>query len=206
MISNSGSGYGKRDDMTIYRWREDPTDDSNGMFIYIKNLNSGQYWSSTYQPCKSEGEEYKVIFSMDKVEFKRKDGDISSHTEITVSGEDNAEIRKLTLTNHGSDQVILEVTSYCEITLAPYSADVVHPTFSNLFISTEYIDSNGVFLANRRPRAKGQKKPWVMKTIALQGEAVGNVQYETSRLNFIGRGRTLYNPIAMDKDAPLLTL
>lgn len=203
MISNSGSGYGKRDDMTIYRWREDPTDDSNGMFIYIKNLNSGQYWSSTYQPCKSEGEEYKVIFSMDKVEFKRKDGDISSHTEITVSGEDNAEIRKLTLTNHGSDQVILEVTSYCEITLAPYSADVVHPTFSNLFISTEYIDSNGCILANRRPRAKGQKKPWVMKTIALQGEAVGNVQYETSRLNFIGRGRTLYNPIAMDKDAPL---
>lgn len=203
MITNSGSGYGKRDDMTIYRWREDATDDSSGMFIFIKNIDNGHYWSTTYQPCKSEGEEYNVIFSMDKVEFKRKDGDITTHTEITVSGEDNAEIRKVTLTNHGSEQVILEITSYCEVTLAPYNADVVHPTFSNLFISTEYDDSNGCILANRRPRAKGQIGPWMMATIALQGEAVGNVQYETSRLNFIGRGRSLFNPIAMDKDAPL---
>jgi cellobiose phosphorylase len=203
MVSNSGSGYAKRDDMTLYRWREDVTDDSSGMFFYIKNLTENKYWSSTYEPCKSEGTDYQVIFSMDKVEFKRRDGDITSHTEITVSGEDNAEIRRINLTNHGKEEVILEVTSYCEVTLAPYNADIVHPTFSNLFIGTEYIDSTGCILANRRPRAKGQKKPWLMQTVALQGEAVGSLQYETSRLNFIGRGRTLFNPLSMDKDAPL---
>lgn len=203
MISNSGSGYGKRDDMTVYRWREDVTDDSSGMFFYIKNIDNNAYWSSAYEPCKSQGKDYQVVFSMDKVEFKRRDGDISTHTEITVSGEDNAEIRRLTLTNHSSGEVVLEVTSYCEVTLAPYNADIVHPSFSNLFIGTEYIDSTGCILANRRPRAKGQVKPWLMQITALQGEAVGSLQYETSRLNFIGRGRTLYNPMAMDKDTPL---
>ncbi|WP_163191902.1 GH36-type glycosyl hydrolase domain-containing protein [Clostridium thermarum] len=203
MISNSGSGYAKKEDMTLYRWREDATDDSSGMFFYIKNLNDNTYWSSTYEPCKNEGTDYQVIFSMDKVEFKRRDGNISSHTEITVSGEDNAEIRRINLTNHGKEEVIFEITSYCEVTLAPYNTDLVHPAFSNLFIGTEYVEATGCILANRRPRAKGQKKPWLMQTIALQGEAIGSLQYETSRLNFIGRGRTLYNPVAMDKDAPL---
>nr|WP_307889971.1 glucoamylase family protein [Clostridium botulinum] len=36
MISNRGGGYSKKDDTTIYRWREDLTSDSKGLFFYIK--------------------------------------------------------------------------------------------------------------------------------------------------------------------------
>ena len=44
-------------------------------------------------------------------------------------------------------------------------------------------------VANRRPRAKKENKPWVMQTMVTDGETVGNTQYETSRVNFIGRSR-----------------
>jgi cyclic beta-1,2-glucan synthetase len=203
MISNSGSGYSKKEDMTVYRWKEDVTTDSSGLFFYVKNINSNEYWSAAYEPCKDEGEEYEVIFSLDKAEFKRKDGNLVTHTEIAVSNEDNAEVRRISITNHSEHTRIVEVTSYCEITLAPYNADIVHPVFSNLFIRTEYLDNPACVLANRRPRAKGQKKPWVMQTVAVEGETVGTVQYETSRLNFIGRGRDTINPLAMENDAPL---
>ncbi|AKN32806.1 NdvB [Clostridium carboxidivorans P7] len=203
MITNSGSGYAKKDDMTVYRWREDVTTDNTGMFFYIKNLNSNEYWSAAYEPCKFEGEEYNVIFSLDKAEFERKDGNIKTHTDITVSNEDNAEVRKIFITNQSEHSREIEITSYCEVTLAPYNADLVHPSFGNLFIKTEYVDEAGCIIANRRPRAQGSKQPWIMQTIALEGQSIGSIQYETSRANFIGRGRDLSNPEAMENDVQL---
>lgn len=203
MITNSGGGYAKKDDMTVYRWREDVTTDNTGMFFYIKNLNSNEFWSATYEPCKEESDEYQVTFQLDKAEFERKDGNLRTQTEITVSSEDNAEIRRLSITNHSDHTRDIEITSYCEVTLAPYNADLVHPSFSNLFIKTEFIDNPGCIIANRRPRSKGSKIPWIMQTIALEGKAIGTVQYETSRANFIGRGRDLSNPQAMDNDKQL---
>lgn len=203
MVTNSGSGYAKKGDMTVYRWREDVTLDDTGMFFYIKNLNSNEFWSATYEPCKYEGEDYGVTFSLDKAEFERRDGNLRTHTEVTVSNEDNAEVRKISITNHSDHTRDIEITSYCEVTLAPYNADLVHPAFSNLFIKTEFIDDPGCVIANRRPRSKGSKIPWVMQTIALDGTAIGGIQYETSRANFIGRGRDLTNPKSMDNDAQL---
>ena len=203
MISNSGSGYGKKGDTTAYRWREDVTRDSSGMFFYIKNINSNEYWSAAYEPCKDEGEEYQVIFSLDKAEFKRKDGSLTTHTEITVSNEDDAELRKISIINHSEYERVVEVTSYLEATLSSYSSDLVHPSFGNLFIQTEYVEETGSILCSRRPRAKGQKQPWEIMTIAVEGEEIGALQYETSRLNFIGRGRDLQNPKVMENDASL---
>ncbi|WP_411679001.1 GH36-type glycosyl hydrolase domain-containing protein [Clostridium thailandense] len=203
MITNSGSGYSKRDDMTVYRWREDVSSDDTGMFFYIKNINSNEYWSAAYEPCKYEGERYEAVFSLDKAEFKRKDGNLLTHTEIAVSNEDNAEIRKISITNHSDNSRIVEITSYCEVTLAHYNADLVHPAFGNLFIKTEYMENLGCVVANRRPRSRKDKQPWVMQTIALDGSSIGSIQYETSRANFIGRGRDLSNPQAMDNDAQL---
>ncbi|MBL4936179.1 cyclic beta 1-2 glucan synthetase [Clostridium sp. YIM B02515] len=204
MITNSGSGYGKLEDMTVYRWKEDVTLDNTGMFFYIKNLNSNEYWSAAYEPCKSEGEDYKTVFSLDKAEFRRKDGNLTTNTEVAVSHEDNAEVRRISITNRSEHERIVEITSYCEVTLAPYNADIVHPAFSNLFIKTEFIDNPGCIIANRRPRAKGQKKPHLVQTTAvLGGETIGSLQYETSRANFLGRGRDTSNPLVMENDAPL---
>jgi cellobiose phosphorylase len=204
MITNSGSGYSKKEDMGIYRWREDSTLDSSGMFFYIKNINSNEYWSTAYEPCKSEGEDYSVIFSLDKAEFKRKDGNLTTHMEIAVSSEDEAEVRRITITNHSEHSRIVEITSYCEVTLTTYNADIVHPTFSNLFIMSEYIDSENCIIANRRPRSEGAHTPWMVQTVAVDGESIGTIQYETSRLNFTGRGRNLSSPEVIENDTPLL--
>jgi len=203
MISNSGAGYATRNRTMIYRWKEDVTKDNTGMFIYIKDVYENKYWSSTYEPCKSEGDRYEVTFSLDKAEFKRNDSGITTRTEITVSTEDDSEVRRLTITNNGTTNRTLEITSYLEVTLAHYDADIVHPAFGNLFVTTEYLDNPSCILATRRPRAKGKKQPWIMQTVATHGTTVGTVQYESSRERFIGRGGNLINPRAMKEDSPL---
>lgn len=203
MISNSGSGFAKKHDMTIYRWREDVTLDSSGLFFFIKNINSNEFWSAAYEPCKDEGENYEVVFSLDKAEFKRKDGNITTYMEVVVSNEDDAEVRRISITNHSEHTRVIEITSYCEVTLAAYNADLVHPAFSNLFIQTEYIDSLNCIIASRRPRAKNHSKSYIMQTVVVDGDVIGTAQYETSRVNFIGRGRDISNPLAMDNDTAL---
>ncbi|EJO5348080.1 cyclic beta 1-2 glucan synthetase [Clostridium botulinum] len=203
MISNRGGGYSKKDDITVYRWREDLTSDSKGLFFYIKNINSNNYWSATYEPCKFEGENYKVQFSSDKIIFSRQDGNITTETNITVSQEEDAEIRSINLKNNSEHDRIIEITSYCEATLANYNADLVHPSFSNLFVKTELVEDPFCILANRRKRSQKDKSPWLMQTVAIEGEQKGTFQYETSRMDFIGRGRNLYNPQAMDNETNL---
>ncbi|MFD3155786.1 GH36-type glycosyl hydrolase domain-containing protein [Haloimpatiens sp. FM7330] len=205
MISNSGSGYSKYKDMTIYRWREDVTLDNSGMFFYIKDASNNKYFSSTYEPCQTNEDRYEVTFSLDKAQFKRKDKDITTQTEIVVSNEDNAEIRKISIINNSDIDKIIEITSYCEVTLSNYSADLVHPAFQNLFVQTEYVEQPECILATRRARKKEDKdnQPWIMQTVLVNGEALGAVQYETSRVNFIGRGGNLKNPLSMEKDIPL---
>jgi len=203
MLNNLGSGYSSLNDMMLYRWKGNSTSDSSGMFFYIKNLNSNEYWSATFEPCKTYGDEYKVRLDIDKPQFIRKDGNIETNTQISVSCDENFEVRKITLKNNGTKGRSIEVTSYMEIVLTSFSSDVVHPAFSNLFVQTEYDEEQNVIIGSRRGRVKDAKVPYIYHKVVCDSSFEGNITYETSRINFIGRNRTLKNPKAMDNDKSL---
>jgi len=201
MMTNSGSGFSRFQEINLTRWREDVTKDAWGMYFYIQNLNSGDVWSATHHPCGNSGDDYKVIYAPDKVEYSRKDGNITTRTEVVVSPEDQAEMRRISLTNHSKHDRTVEVTSYFEVVLARLSEDLAHPAFGNLFIQTEF--ENEVLFASRRPRSEKQARLWLMHTVATEGEKAGSLQYETDRARFIGRGRSLARPQALDANHPL---
>ncbi|SDP07582.1 GH36-type glycosyl hydrolase domain-containing protein [Clostridium gasigenes] len=202
MITQNGSGYSKKDDMTVYRWKGDSTTDSTGMFFYIKDQGSKEYWSATYEPCKKDWN-YNVEFTLDKAKFQRKDKNIETNYEVVLSTEDDVEIRKLTFRNTGEDEKNIEITSYLEVTLASFEADVVHPGFSNLFINTEFDEETQSLIGNRRARSKEGKTPYILNKIVVDNLENSQMSYETSRINFIGRGRDLKSPEVMDNDAAL---
>ncbi|MGL5378366.1 GH36-type glycosyl hydrolase domain-containing protein [Clostridium sp.] len=203
MITQTGSGYSKKDDMTVYRWKGDSTSDSTGMFFYIKNVESNKYWSATYEPCKVEASDYKVEFTLDSGIFKRIDEKIETTSEVIISAEDDVEIRKLTIKNLGEGEALIDITSYLEVTLQSFEGDAVHPSFSNLFISTEYDEASQSLIGNRRARAKGGKTPHIIHTLLVNGEEKPSISYDTSRISFIGRDRDLKSPKAMDKGESL---
>lgn len=203
MVTDGGAGYSKNKDMAVARWRENLRGNSSGFFIYIQNINSNTGWSATFEPYRQNPEKYTVVFSPDKAEFIRTDGNIETHTQIVVSPEDNAEVRKITLTNNSQHSRVLEVTSFLEVVLTHPDADLAHPAFSNLFVTTEFLPEYDALLAERRPRSAGQKPIWAMHTVTVEGEVLGDLQYETDRVKFIGRNRSLANPLAIDVDQPL---
>ncbi|GAE90535.1 hypothetical protein [Acetivibrio straminisolvens] len=203
MVTDRGTGYSRWKGLDVTRWREDVTLDNYGMFFYIRDVESNEVWSSTFAPGRKEPDEYKVEFTSGKAKFYRKDGDVDTLTEIVVCAGENAEIRSITLTNHGSESRVIETTSYFELVLSGHGADIAHPAFGNLFIRTEFSPEHNCLIASRRPRLEKEKPVWMMNTVVLEGEGVGGLQYETDRMQFIGRGRNVSEPIALEPHKPL---
>ncbi|QFY43521.1 phosphorylase [Candidatus Methylospira mobilis] len=202
MITAAGSGYSQWRNLAVTRWREDATRDAWGSYIYLRDVASGQVWSAGYQPTVVAPDLYEVIFVEDRARITRTDGNMVSTLEILVSPEDDAEIRRLSLTNNGRNAREIEITSYAEIVLASSQADIAHPAFSNLFVHTEYLPQAPGLIAQRRQRADGDPNIWAAHV--LTGRQTGDgIQYETDRTRFVGRGQTLREPIAVMDGRPL---
>jgi cyclic beta-1,2-glucan synthetase len=197
MITNAGGGYSRWKDLAVTRWHEDSTCDNWGAFCYIRDVATGAFWSTAYQPTLKPSRQYEAIFSEGRAEFRRRDQDFATHTEIAVSPEDDIEVRRITITSRTRTQKTIELTSYAEVVLTSPAQDALHPAFSNLFVQTEIIREERAILCTRRPRSLGEESPWMFHLMVVHGAKTGEVSYETDRMRFIGRGNTIADPEAM---------
>jgi cellobiose phosphorylase len=198
MVTNAGGGYSRWKDLAVTRWREDGTRDPWGSFVYIRDVEKGNYWSGGHQPSLKNANTYEAIFSQGRVEFRRRDEEMETHTEIIVSPEDDIEVRRVHLTNRSKSKKTIEITSYNEIVLASPAADAAHPAFSNLFVQTEIAEGQHAIRCTRRPRSHDEQPPWMFHLMKLNQSEAKAVTFETDRSKFIGRGRTIHNPTVMD--------
>jgi cyclic beta-1,2-glucan synthetase len=195
MLTAAGSGYSRWHDLAITRWQEDPTRDADGTGLYLRDVASGERWSAGFQPTGEEPESYEVSFGEDRAEIVRRDGTLETRLDVIVPSEDDAEVRRVSITNHGARSREVEVTSYAEIVLAPAGTDASHPAFSNLFVETECVSERSTLLATRRPRSPEDSPVWLAHILAVEGETIGKVEWETDRRQFLGRGRETRAPI-----------
>ena len=203
MMTAAGSGYSRCRDLAVTRWREDVTKDAWGTYFYLRDVRTEEIWSAGYQPTGVEPDHYEVDFSEDRAEIVRRDGSIVTTLEVVVSPEDDAEIRRITLKNTGSHARDIEVTSYAEMTLATPAADLAHPAFSNLFVQTEFMSEVNGLVCSRRQRSPEDPSLWAAHVVVVDGKTVGDVQYESDRARFLGRGRSVRTPICVMDGKPL---
>jgi len=202
MVTNSGGGQSRWRDLAVTRWREDSTSDRWGSFIYVRDLDSREFWSAGFHPVAREADHYEVTFAPDRAVFRRREEDIETHTEIVVSPEDDVEIRRISVTNHSLEWRRLELTSYAEVVLAPQAADLAHPAFNNLFIQTTAVPEYRAVICSRRPRTHDGML-FMGHGATLEGPQTGGTEFETDRESFIGRGRSPIRPAVMTSKSPL---
>jgi cyclic beta-1,2-glucan synthetase len=203
MITTAGAGYSMSGALAVTRWRADTTRDNWGTFVYVRDVRSGSVWSTGYQPVCSKPNTYEIAFSEDKADFWRRDDSIVTHLEVIVSGEDNCELRGVSITNYSTRPREIELTSYAEIVLGSPASDLAHPAFSNLFVETEFYGPQQALLAHRRPRSAEDEPIWGVHVMAASTENIAGIQYETDRSRFLGRGHTTADPVAVMEDRPL---
>ncbi|GGP25958.1 GH36-type glycosyl hydrolase domain-containing protein [Silvimonas amylolytica] len=197
MVNNAGSGYSRWKNMAVTRWQEDSTLDQLGVYCYLRDLETGLFWSSSSRPCGMPGENFRAIFSEAHAEFHRQDQRYDVRSEIVVSPEDDIELRRIRITNRARRRRILEVTSYAEVVIAPVSADNAHPAFSKLFVESEILPEQQAILCHRRKREQKEPQPYLLHLMAVHGADVDHFSCETDRARFIGRGNTLASPVAL---------
>ena len=199
MVSDRGTGYSNSKTASVTRWREDPVLDQYGTFFYIRNMEENRLWSAAYAPLDVLPQDYHIDFTADKASFFRRDGQVCTKTDAIVVSGDNGEIRRIKLSNNGQTPVHLELTSYLELVLADQNSDLAHPAFSNLFVRTEFDAVHNALIAHRRPRSEADKEMWIAHMAVPEGDVVGGLQYETDRMRFIGRGRSVRDPVMMEQ-------
>ncbi|HEY6101327.1 MAG TPA: carbohydrate-binding protein, partial [Anaeromyxobacter sp.] len=137
-------------------------------------------------------------FTMEKATFQRTDDEIETQLDVAVSPEDDVEVRRLVLTNHGDRTREVEVTSYAEIVLAPSADDLAHPAFGKLFVESEYVPESNALLCRRRPRSPEDAEVFAVHVFGQEGRTQGPVEWEGDRGRFLGRGRGPEDPQALD--------
>ena len=203
MITAAGSGYSRWRNLAITRWREDVTCDPWGSYVYLRDVDSGAVWSAGFQPSGARPDNYEVTFSEDRAEIMRRDGTLTTKLDIVVSPEEDGEVRRVSISNLGARAREIELTSYSEVVLAPPNDDASHPVFSKLFVQTEFVPQLGALLATRRRRSPDEAEVWAAHLAVLEGEGSAEMQFETDRARFLGRGNGVNAPMAISSTAPL---
>jgi len=189
MLTAAGEGFSRWRDLAITRWRADPTAAAAGAFIFLRDTASGEVWSPAVQPIRAAAGRHRAVFSEHHAAFSHSAQKLTTTTEVVVSAEDDAEARRVTLTNSGRRAREIDVTSYAELVLAPPASDLAHPAFSKMFVVTDYLPELGVIIATRRRRSPQDPEVWAAHIAVIEGTETAPIQIEADRARFIGRGR-----------------
>jgi cyclic beta-1,2-glucan synthetase len=197
MVDRHGAGFCRWRDLAVTRWREDPTVDGWGSWLLLRDEDSGEVWSPTRQPFAHDAPDDAVRFDPGRAVFRRRHHSLHCTLEVAVAADADVELRRLTLRNHGDRVRHLSVASYAELVLGPAGADDAHPAFSKMFVQTEWDAGRGQLLATRRKRSDDDAAMWAAQALHVAGTASGVPEFETDRMRFLGRGRTLRHARAL---------
>jgi cyclic beta-1,2-glucan synthetase len=199
LVTADGTGCSWHGEHALTRWGRDAVEGCDGLFFYLRDTADGQWWSATRQPALPGSALARMESRIGAIAFDTEHHGLRSRLEITVAHDVPVELRRLTLTNLGTTARRIEITTYAEVVLHHPAADASHPAFSKLFIQTEADGAHGTLLARRRPRGHDESHPWLVHALHGPGEA----QWETDRVRFIGRGRSVHEPRALTEAATL---
>ena len=198
IISNNAGGYsfvksGANGRINRYRFNS-VTTDQPGRYVYLKDTDSGDYWSASWMPVGKNLNEYKTecrhgtaytIISSDY-------NDIKTESLYYVPKGKTYEVWRVKVTNNGSKERKLAVTGYVELTNdANYEQDQVNLQFS-LFISRTYFKDNFI----KQVMQESYNDPSRMRFFGLAGEKVSN--FCGDRDKFVGAYRGYQNPVGIE--------
>jgi len=195
MMTESGSGYLEWGKTALTRWRNDAALDPWGLWYFIQDLEKGTMWSIGREPAKTDTQEYRVIFGPHMTEIRRATDDIRVILQTTITPKDDICVQKVSITNQSNKRRRIRVLSYGEVVLAPQATDQQHPAFNKMFIESSFHSDLNMLHFQRRKRSSDEKSLGMAHLFV--GESNSDIEYETDREKFIGRGHDISEPIVL---------
>ncbi len=205
LVSQTGSGYswrGNAGQNRITRAFQDLVKDNWGKYFYIRDLQTGRYWSATYKPVMHPSDEYRVVHGLGYSRFLQSVNGIRSELTLLVSARDPVEVWELRLTNTGTAPRLLDVTSYAEWLLG-FAPDE-HREFHKLFIETWADPARSAVFARKYlwgfPDEKGRHNNVDWPYTAFMAVSVPLKSFDCDKESFIGLYESEEHPQAMRQE------
>ena len=192
MVSETGSGftwYGNSQRNRLTSWSNDPVLDPASEALYIRDEESGAFWSPTAAPIREETA-YRSRHGAGYTVFEHNSNGIEQELTVFVpvdaKGGAPVKLQRLRLTNGSLRRRRLSLTYYVELNLGE------NRETSRMHIQTHWDDESHALLAQNRYHPEYSER---VAFVALTPEAEA---YSGDRTAFLGRNRSLSNPAAME--------
>ena len=193
IVSESGSGftwYGNSQRNRLTQWLNDPVMDPPSEALYIRDEETGVYWTPTPLPIREETA-YRTRHGAGYTVFEHNSQGIEQELTVFVpvdeKGGEPVKLQRLWLKNDSSRHRKLSVTYYVEWTLGENRES------SQMHIVTRWDDEVQALVARNRYH------PEYGDRVAFAAINLPPVSYSGDRTSFVGRNRSLANPAAMDR-------
>ncbi|MDH3296191.1 MAG: cellobiose phosphorylase, partial [Acidimicrobiia bacterium] len=200
-VSINAGGFLSWREHSLTRQGRDATLNDTGLWILLRDLESGSTWPVIRDPFDHAGSS-DVVFHADRAEYHRRYNGLAIRTDVAVGSADDVEVRRITVVNETDRPRSLTLTSYGEVVLAPARDHARHPAFSKLFLEDHYLRPLDALLFTRRPRGPNENHPVMMHRLVTDSAAVTLSGVETDRARFLGRGGTIRRPRALVDGLP----
>ena len=198
LMNDRGDSFSRYRTLQLNRYRK-VTEQDYGLFLYVKDLDSGYVFSNTFAPINRKPDKYEVVFASDKIKYLRRDGDISTKTEIVVTKNHHAEIRKITFRNDSEETKHLELTTYTEPIISEVMNDISHRVFNSMFLSSSFDEETNSVIVKRKTRDESNINSYMVNRLVIPGKNDGYT-YDTERVHFIGRNHFTSDPIGLNQE------
>ncbi|HPY40266.1 MAG TPA: protein ndvB, partial [Thiolinea sp.] len=189
VVTEAGQAYTWVENAHEHRltpWYNDPISDPSGEAFYLRDEDSGHYWSPTPLPCRGAGD-YRSRHGFGYSVFVHNEADIYSEVTVFVAIDAPVKCTIVRLHNNTDTTKTLSVTGYVEWVLGdlrpktmPYvvteEATTEQGLIAHNFYSMEFAERVAFFQVSERPSS-----------------------FTADRMEFIGRNSSLKTPAALKR-------
>ncbi|HZV42938.1 MAG TPA: protein ndvB, partial [Saprospiraceae bacterium] len=189
VVTESGQSYTwfhNAHELRLTPWHNDPVTDAGGEHFYVRDEESGRYWSPSPLPARGRTP-YVTRHGFGYSVFEHTEEGITSSMTIYVDPEKPVKYIYFNIKNESDQPRQLTLTGYVEWVLG----DLRHKTL--MHIITELDQNSGALLAHNSYQTEfGQ-------VVAFFDTNEPHRAVTTDRTEFIGRNGTFANPMAMSR-------
>jgi cyclic beta-1,2-glucan synthetase len=189
LISENGGGCTWVDSSQFFRltpWRNDPVGDAPTEIIYLRDDETGEFWTPTPDPVRHQTP-YVVRHGWGSTEFRHSHAGLTTTLTVGMAGEDPVKLGILTVTNETQAARRITLTCYVEWTLGTLREHTQHQVRTIFDRESEALFAQNVFDADFTDR------------IAFLGVSIPVTNFTADRREFIGRNGDLAHPAALGR-------
>ncbi|WP_254446308.1 GH36-type glycosyl hydrolase domain-containing protein [Pantoea sp. CCBC3-3-1] len=189
VISESGQGYSWYENAHEYRltpWENDPVSDSGGEAFYLRDEETGHFWSPTPLPIRGEGS-YLTRHGFGYSVFEHSENGIVTSLTVFVAGDAPVKLSVLTVRNQSGRSRDLSVTGYVEWVLG----ELTSKSAMHVATSAARVSQGAGILATNYYGSAGSERTAFFAVNGSNGSLSGN------RRECLGRNGTTRQPEMM---------